>query len=249
MNTQTIKSQLRILRLSTAASEMDEVLSKSSSAPDLNWVCNLLQREIDQGRENSLQARIRASRFPEITSLETFDFKFNPKINETKIRELAQLTFVDRKQIVLFLGPPGVGKTHLAIAIGYQCIQLGKKVYCSTVKKLAQDILMHKNRNTLDLFFRRILSCHLWIIDDWAVLAMQKTVAEEIFDLMDRRKNHSAMILTSNRDISEWEQVFPDVILAQATVDRIFDRADTLIFEGESYRLKNRIQLFQEPPK
>jgi DNA replication protein DnaC len=106
MNTQTVKEQLRSLRLATAANELDEMLSSSNRAVNLEWLSELLQRELDQRRENSLRARIKAGRFPEETSLEAFDFGFNPEINRDRILELASLSFVDRRQIALFLGPP-----------------------------------------------------------------------------------------------------------------------------------------------
>jgi DNA replication protein DnaC len=98
-------------------------------------------------------------------------------------------------------------------------------------------------RNSLDELFRKMLIAKLWIIDDWGVVTLQREVAEEIFDLFDRRKYSSAMILTSNRDIEEWPQVFPDPVIANATIDRIFDRAETLVFKGDSYRLKGKIQI------
>jgi DNA replication protein DnaC len=243
MHIQTIKSQLRALRLPTAAKEIDEVIANNSGAVDLSWFCDLLQRELDQRRENTVQARVKACKFKELTTIEGFDFNFNPNVPAGKIREIAQISFLDRRQIALFLGPPGTGKTHIAIAIGYQAIQAGRKVYCSTAKKLASDISIYKQCNNLDTFFKRILSCDLWIIDDWAVVSMTKSIAEEVFDLMDRRKSHAAMIVTSNRDVSEWQQVFPDAILAQATIDRIFDRAEILVFPGNSYRLGKKIEL------
>ena len=98
-------------------------------------------------------------------------------------------------------------------------------------------------KNELELLFNRMLSAKLWIIDDWGVVSLNREVAEEVFDLLDRRKYSSAMILTSNRDIDEWGQVLPDPVLANATIDRIFDRADILEFKGPSYRLKGRIKM------
>jgi len=242
MSPETIKALLTDLRLHTAARELTPVLSDQKKAVSLSWVASLLERELDARREKSLQHRIKTAHFPEITRLENFDFTFNPDIDEEKIRELATLKFMDQNQIALFLGAPGVGKTHLALAIGVLAVQDGKRVYCTSAKRLAQEITLGKMRGTLDLLFKRLLSAHLWIIDDWGVVSMSRDVAEEIFDLMDRRKHSSAMILTSNRDVSEWGQVFPDPIIANATVDRIFDRARLVLFKGESYRLKGRIQ-------
>lgn len=242
MNIEIIRSQLKDLRLPVAAQEVEAVLADQKKAVSLGWISDLLQREIDARRENSLKARIKAARFPEVTTLENFDFGFNPDIDEEKIRELATLKFIDQNQIALFLGAPGVGKTHLALAIGLLAVQDGRRVYCTSAKRLAQDITIGKLKNNLDTFFKKLLSAQLWVFDDWGVVSMNREVAEEVFDLMDRRKHSSAMILTSNRDVSEWSEVFPDPIIANATVDRIFDRAKMVLFKGQSYRLKGRIQ-------
>jgi DNA replication protein DnaC len=242
MNPEIIKSQLTELRLLTAAREIEAVLAQQKKAVSLTWVSELLERETDARREKSLQTRIKKACFPEITTLESFDFSFNPDIDEEKVRDLATLKFIDHNQIALFLGAPGVGKTHLALAIGVLAVQDGCRVYCTSAKRLGQEIRLAQLRGTLDQLFKRILSAKLWIIDDWGVVSMKRDVAEEIFDLMDRRKHSSAMILTSNRDVSEWAQVFPDPVIANATVDRIFDRARIVLFKGQSYRLKGRIQ-------
>jgi DNA replication protein DnaC len=242
MNLETIQAQLKSLRLPVAAVEIESVLAKQNKAVALGWVSELLQREQDARRENTLRARIRSARFPEVTTLEGFDFSFNPDIDENKIRELATLKFIEQNQIALFLGAPGVGKTHLSLAIGLLAVHKGLRVYCTSAKRLAQEIMLGKLRNNLDSLFKRLLSAQLWLIDDWGVVSMSREVAEEVFDLMDRRKHSSAMILTSNRDVSEWAEVFPDPIIANATVDRIFDRAKTVLFKGKSYRLKGRIE-------
>lgn len=243
MNVETVRNQFRTLKLHTAASEMEEVLTEHKKAVSLTWISDLLEREIDARREKALMRRIKRANFPEITTLEGFDWSFNPDINEGQIRELATLNFIQNNQICLFLGQPGTGKTHLALAIGVLAANKGYRVYSNSLKRLAMDILQAKLKNNLDTLFKKILSARLWIFDDWGVTTMSREVAEEIFDLLDRRKYSSAMILTSNRDIDEWPQVFPDSVLANATIDRIFDRAEISLFKGKSYRLKGKIEV------
>ena len=243
MNIETVNNQFKTLKLHTAATELQEVLAKHKKAVSLSWISELLEREIDSRREKSLMARIKKANFPEVTTLETFDWSFNPNINEQQIRELATLNFIGNHQICLFLGQPGTGKTHLALAIGVLAANRGYRVYCNSLKKLAENILQAKMKNNLNALFKKILSARLWILDDWGVTTMTREIAEEVFDLLDRRKYSSAMILTSNRDVDEWPQVFPEPVLANATIDRIFDRADISIFTGKSYRLKGKINV------
>lgn len=243
MNIETVRSQLKTLKLHTAAAELHEVLAQHKKAVSLSWISDLLEREIDSKREKALMTRIKKAHFPEITTLETFDWSFNPQIDENGIRQIAALDFISNNQICLFLGQPGTGKTHLALAIGVLAANRGYRVYCNSIKRLAEDILRAKTKNNLDTLFKKVLSARLWILDDWAVTILSREVAEELFDLMDRRKYSSAMILTSNRDIDEWPQVFPDPVIANATIDRIFDRADICIFKGISYRLKGKIEI------
>lgn len=243
MNTENIKQQLRELRLHTAAGELEEVLRHQKKTVSLDWFSALLAREIDARRERAVQSRIRRAEFPEVTSLEAFDWDFNPEIDRAAIEELATLAFVDQNEIALFLGKPGTGKTHLALAIGVRAVYRGHRVFCTSVKRLSQQIAHARMRNTLDVLFKRILSARLWILDDWGVVSMKSEIAEEVFDLLDRRRHSSALLLTSNRDVEEWGSVFSDPVLAGAAIDRLFDRAHVVPFLGESYRLKGRIAL------
>jgi len=243
MNIEVIKSQLKDLKLSTAARELEEVLVRHKGAADTAWVCQLLEREIDARRERALQKRIERAEFPEVTQLESFDWTFNPKIEKAKIEELAKLEFVRDNRIALFVGAAGLGKTHVALALGVSAAKEGYRVYCASTKKLMQQIQLAKLRGSLDVLFKRMLSSQLWIIDDWGVVSMSREIAEEVFDLFDRRKYSSALVLTSNRDVEEWGEVFPDPVLANATIDRIFDRAIIVTFQGQSYRLKGKISL------
>lgn len=242
MNIEAVKTQLRALKLPTAARDMDEVAAKHKAAVSLHWVSELLEREIDARKERGLQKRIERANFPELRTLEEFDWKFNPKIDREKIEELAKLEFIRSNRIGLFLGKPGTGKTHLALAVGLLAVKAGLRVYCTSAKNMAYEIALAREKSSLDVLFKKILSSDLWIVDNWGVVSMSREIAEEVFDLFDRRKYNSAMILTSNRDLKEWSEVFPDPVLANATIDRMFDRAEIAVFEGKSYRLKGRIE-------
>lgn len=243
MNVEGIKQQLKALKLSTAAQELESVIAHHRQAVSLEWVADLLTREIDTRKERAISKRIERAEFPEVTALESFDWRFNPKIDQSKIEQLADLSFIRDNRIALFLGATGLGKTHLALAIGVLAAKEGYRVFCTSTKKLIQLIEIAKLKNTLDALFKRMLSSKLWIIDDWGVVSMKRETAEEVFDLFDRRRFSSAMLLTSNRDVEEWGAVFPEPVLANATIDRLFDRAEIVVFQGNSYRLKGRIHL------
>ncbi|OIO04822.1 MAG: hypothetical protein AUJ51_01350 [Elusimicrobia bacterium CG1_02_56_21] len=243
MKVETIKTQLKSLHLSAAAKEVEEVLAEHGSAMDLSWLAELLERELDARRERAIARRIENAEFPEVKALEGFDWGFNRKLDKAAIEELSDLEFIKRRGIALFLGQTGTGKTHLALGLGLKAATEGLRVYCASVKKLIAEIELARARGSLASLFRRILSAQLWIIDDWGVVSMKREVSEEVFDLLDRRKHNSAMILTSNRDISEWGEVFADPVLANAAIDRMFEAAKVVVFEGKSYRLKDRIVL------
>lgn len=236
MSIKSLESLMKELRLKTASLELRDLLKEYKSNVSLDWITDLLQREIDARKEKALQTRIRKARFPALKSLEQFDWSFNKSINKKKVEDLSKLEFLKDNGIVLFLGQPGTGKTHLAISIGIQAVYAGHSVYWSSLKRLAEDIRRAKEKNELSILFRKILGSNLWILDDWGVVSMARDIAEEVFDLLDRRQYSSAMILTSNRDIGEWPEVFEDPVIASAAIDRIFDRANVSIFNGKSYR-------------
>lgn len=242
MNVESVKMLLQSLRLSTAAKELDEILVTHKKAVSLTWLADLLGRELSSRKENSVKLRIKQAGFPEITTLQNFDWSFNPSIDQNKIESLAELGFVDENRIALFLGPPGVGKTHCALAIGILAATKGHRVFWTSCKKLSAMITLAIRKGTLDLLYKKILSSKLWIIDDWGVVTMNREISEEVFDLLDRRKHNSAMILTSNRAVEEWGEVFPEPVLANCTIDRMFENAEIAIFKGNSYRLKGRIK-------
>jgi DNA replication protein DnaC len=241
MNVDTIRDQLKALRLPQASAMLETILEKRKTKTDIGWLSQVLEAELDQRKGNAIEKRIVRAGFPERRSLEQFDWDFNKKLPREKIEELAELKFVDNNEIALMLGSPGTGKSHLAIAIGIKAAQAGHSVFCTSVKRLGTKIRIAQERNRLDVLFKQILTTKLWILDDWGVVSMPRDVSEEIFDLFDRRKHNSAMIITSNRDIDEWPQVFPDPVLAGAAIDRMFEHSEICIFQGPSHRMKGRI--------
>jgi DNA replication protein DnaC len=243
MELQTIRNQLNQLRLPKAARDIEAIISKQKKAVSLGWVSELLEAEIDERKVKGLNARIKVAKFPEIRTWETFDFSFNRSLDEDGLVQLKSLDFIKNNQIVQFLGSPGTGKTHLATAIGVLAAHQGYRVYWCSAKRLQRQIVEAKLRNNLDALFKKILSAKLWIYDDFGVVTYTREVAEEVFDLLDRRKHSSALILTSNRDISEWPGVFPDLVLANATIDRMFENAQTFIFQGQSHRLNGKYSI------
>jgi DNA replication protein DnaC len=248
MTIDTIRDQFKKLRLPTAALELEGVLDKRKKSTDVQWLSELLSIELDARRDHTIERKIKRADFPQRTSFEQFNWEFNKKLPREKIEQLRDLKWISQNEIVLFLGSPGTGKTHLAIALGLSAVQEGHSVFCTSVKRLGTKIKKAREANKLDVLFKQILTSKLWILDDWGVVSMSRDISEEIFDLFDRRKNNSAMIITSNRDVDEWPQVFSDPVLASAAIDRMFEDASISIFEGPSHRMKSRI-IFREIDK
>jgi DNA replication protein DnaC len=240
MEITAIRNQLNQLHLMLAAQEIESIVNNQKKAISLSWVSELLEVEISGRKTKNINARIKSANFPKLFFWETFDWSFTPQLDQEGLEALRSLEFLKNNRIVQFLGFTGTGKTHLATALGILAAQQGYRVYWCSAKILQSQIHEAKMKNQLNLLFKRILSSKLWIFDDFGVITCSKEVAEEVFDLIDRRKNSSALILTSNRDVSEWPKVFPDLVLANATIDRMFENAQTFLFTGDSYRIKRQ---------
>lgn len=206
----------------------------------IEFIEGLLEEEIAYKTEKAIKYKLKRARFPYIKTLDTFDFSFQPSISKKKILELANLSFIDRKENVIFLGPPGVGKTHLAIALGVKACEARYPVLFYTARELIQQLTSSLADRTLDIELKRLVRTPLVIVDEIGYLPIDQLGANLFFQFVTSRYEKGSIIITSNKSFSSWGQIFTDTVLATAILDRLLHHADVINIKGESYRLKDR---------
>jgi DNA replication protein DnaC len=205
-----------------------------------DFLCTLLSAEVDARRVRALAARMRMSGMPYQRTLTQFDFAFQPSVDERQIRELATLRFVSDASNVILLGPPGVGKTHLAIALALEGIQGGNSALFVTCHDLVSDLGKAAREGTLQSRLRHYLKPKVLVIDEVGYLPLDTVGATIFFQLVSARYERGSIILTSNKSYADWGQVFGETTIATAILDRLLHHSTTVNIRGESYRLKER---------
>ena len=238
--------------------ELDHLLEKLKMdhlEAQLDAVCEqAAQRQLDyktflsqalatewQGRyQRGIEARLRQARFPWIKTLEQFDFDFQPSLDRRQVRELAGMSFVERAHNVILLGPPGVGKTHLAIALGAKAVEAGYSVLFLTLEALMNRLVKAFHENRLERSLQQLVYPKLLIIDEIGYLPLSNLEASLFFRLVARRYERASLVVTSNKSFLDWGEIFNDPVLATAVLDRLLHYSTTLNIKGESYRLKEK---------
>lgn len=205
-----------------------------------DFLADLLGIEAQARRERYLRTRTRLAHLPFHRTLEQFDFSFQPSIDERLVRELATLAFVADAANVLFLGPPGVGKTHLAVALGIKAIEAGYGVYFVRAHDLLEDLRRAQAEHRLDRRMRVYLAPKVLIIDEFGVWPYDRQAATALFALISARYERGSIILTSNKGFAEWGEVLGDAVIATAILDRLLHHSHVLNIRGESYRLREK---------
>lgn len=205
-----------------------------------DFLNGLLVAEVQARRARYLKTRTRLAHLPYSKSLEQFDFGFQPSIDERQIRELQTLRFVHEASNVIFLGPPGVGKTHLSIALALEAIQAGFGAYFITAHDLVTDLGAAYRERRLEKRLRIYLAPRVLIIDEMGYLPLDELGATIFFQLVSARYERGSILLTSNKSYGDWGSVFGDPIIATAILDRLLHHSSTINIRGESYRLKER---------
>jgi DNA replication protein DnaC len=236
------KEQLRILRLSGFLESFDLRLQQAQkdSLGYTEFFQLLVQDEIERREAKKLSLRLSRASFEEEKTLEGFDFSFNPKLNAKLIRDLSNCIFVERKEHILLYGSAGVGKTHLAQAVGHYACRLGYDVLFTKAGKLFRFLLAGRADHSWEKRMKKYLAPNLLIIDDFGLSPLNSIQAEDFYEIVTERHLKSSIIITSNRPPPDWVPLFPDPVMANSALDRLAHHAHHLIMEGESYRRKLR---------
>jgi DNA replication protein DnaC len=239
---EAIQEQMRQLKLVRTAEELPLLLQDASKRESsyTELLQDLLSRELSAKQDRHAAMKTTMARFPFHKSLESFDFKFQPSLEPKVIRELATGRFIADADNVLLLGPPGVGKTHLAVGLGLRACAQGYRTMFLTASGLIASLTRAHQENRLEEKLKLLVQPRLLILDEIGYLPLERLGANLFFQLVSRRYERGSILITSNQSLAGWGQVFGDQILATAILDRLLHHSTILNIKGESYRLKEK---------
>jgi DNA replication protein DnaC len=232
---------LRTLELSGMLDTLDSRLAQATAGDlgHLEFLQALCEDEIARRDAHSIGRRVRAARFEQPTTLEDFDFKYNPSIPAATIRDLATLRFLSAGESVILHGPVGVGKTFIAQAIGHHACRHNHSVTFTKTSRLLADLAGGHADRTWTTRLKRWARTELLILDDFAMRDFTVAQADDFYELITER-NHGSIVITSNRKPEDWYSLFPNPVVAESILDRLINNAHNIPMNGRSYRPKNR---------
>jgi len=232
------------LRLLKSGERLEAMLQQAASEelPYADFLERLLGEEVGAKTSKNIAMRTAMARFPFVKPLETFDFGYQPSIDQKQLQTLASCHYIEHGDNVIVLGPPGVGKTHLAVSLGLKAVESGYRVLFTTAANLIASLTKAHVEGRLDEKLKVYTAPRLLIIDEIGYLPIDRLGANLFFQLISRRYERGPMILTSNQSFGAWGEVFGDRVIATAILDRLLHHAVTLNIRGNSYRLKEKLK-------
>jgi DNA replication protein DnaC len=202
------------------------------------FLYNVLKQQANLRIDNSIKAKIKKAKFPFFKTVEEYDFSFQPEIDAKLIRELSELHFMEDAKNILFVGPPGVGKTHLAVGIGVKAAIKRKRVLFYNAEELITELVTAKVSNRVAEYIESLSRIDLLIIDELGYLEIDKSASSLFFKLISRRYEKKSTIITTNKPFEEWNDIFGDEVVAAAILDRLLHHSYPFLINGKSYRMK-----------
>ncbi len=237
-----VLNSLQRLRLGHVAERLDALLSEAAKGEPtyLDFLDRVLGEEVSSKQRRRIAMGIQIAHFPAVKTLDEFDFKFQPSIDQKLVRELATGRYIASAENVLVFGPPGVGKTHLAIALGRAAVEAGHSALFVSATALIATLAKAESEGRFAEQLRFYAKPKLLIVDELGYLPFERRSAHLFFQLVARRYERASTMITTNQSITQWGAVFGDDVIAAALLDRLLHHSHTLVFQGESYRLKQK---------
>ncbi len=240
-----LKGHLQLLNLSFMLDHHEALADQAASDhwAHVQYLDSLALGEVNARHDRSIQRKIRLARFPVLKTLDQFQWSWPKKINRMAVQNLFRLKFLEDKANVILLGGVGIGKTHLATALGYQACLNGHSVLFATAVDLINSLAAAQAANRLKSELKKYLSPSVLLLDELGFLPIDKRGADLLFQVISQRYERGSIIITSNRSYKSWPEIFNnDSTLTSAILDRLLHHAETILIEGKSYRMKDRIE-------